>query len=207
MNTSEPTVPILTAAQRDGLMELFNIALGRAAASFSELTDRRVEFYLPKVAIHHLNHLTEALGFLIEGEVVTVHQTFSGPITGHALFLTSYSDAGKLVHLLTGAQSPSPQLSALDIGAMTEIGNIVLNACLGMFGNLLKVHMHFVVPRLYSETLQGLLDSLKIDQAGLRFALVADMPFTIRDAEVHNHIIFVMGITSVNRLLQAIEEM
>lgn len=207
MTILEPTMPILSDGQKDGLIELLNIALGRAAASFAELTNRQVEIHRPEIAIHPVHHLAGTLGHLIEGEVATVHQTFSGPITGHALFLTRCADAGNLVHLMTGARSPSPQLSMLDSEAMVEIGNIVLNACLGMFGNLLKVHITFVVPRIHLETLQGLLDSLKLEHAGLQFALVVTMPISLRDAAVQSHIIFVMGVTSLDRLLQAIEEM
>ena len=44
----------------------------------------------------------------------------------------------------------TPNLDASGREVITEVGNIVLNACLGVFGNLLKVQVTFAVPRFTS---------------------------------------------------------
>jgi len=40
---------------------------------------------------------------------------------------------------------------------LTEVGNILLNACLGTFGNILKVQVSFSVPRLNLESLSAII--------------------------------------------------
>ena len=67
---------------------------------------------------------------------------------------------------------------------LTEVGNILLNACLGTFGNILEVQVSFSVPHLNLETLRDLLESLLINREGLRYALVVHAGFRLRDAEV-----------------------
>ena len=71
--------------------------------------------------------------------MATVHQIFSGPVDGDALLVLDRNSAAILKELLT-SEPPLPleiDRSAREV--ITEIGNILLNACLGTFGNILKV--------------------------------------------------------------------
>src|SRR5690349_18384962 len=146
----------LTEQQRDALSELINIAFSRTAASLSELTGHRVLLDVPKVAISPINELSAALAEFLPAEVATVHQVFSGPVTGDALLLLNYDGAVTLTDLLTAERVKSDRLNVSAREVLTEVGNILLNACLGMFGNLLQVHVSFSVPRLHLETLDAL---------------------------------------------------
>ena len=162
----------LTEQQKDALSELINIAFSRTAASLSELTGHRVLLDVPKVAIFPINELSAALAEFLPAEVATVHQVFSGPVTGDALLLLNYDGAVTLTDLLTDERVKSERLNISAREVLTEVGNILLNACLGMFGNLLQVHISFSVPRLHLETLDALLRSMKVESEGLRYALV-----------------------------------
>ena len=63
---------------------------------------------------------------------------------------------------------------------LTEVGNILLNACLGVFGDLLRVRFTFAVPRLHLETLRSMMDSLVIGDDELRHALLVGARFRVR---------------------------
>src|SRR5437868_6806247 len=162
----------LTEQQKDALSELINIAFSRTAASLSELTGHRVLLDVPKVAIFPVGELSSALAEFLPAEVATVHQVFSGPVAGDALLLLNYDGAVTLADLLTDERMKSQRLNASAREVLTEVGNILLNACLGMFGNLLQVHVSFSVPRLHLETLDALLRSMKVESEELRYALV-----------------------------------
>ena len=82
------------------------------------------------------------------GEVASIHQVFGGPVAGDALLLLNHEGAVQLADLLTDGHAPSNRLDESAREVLTEVGNILLNACLGMFGNLLDVHVSFSVPRL-----------------------------------------------------------
>ena len=151
---------MLTEKQRDALGEVINIAFARTAASLSQLSGHRVLLDAPGIDVVPIEQISVALGkFIKTDEVVTVHQIFSGPVSGDALLM----------------------LDEANREAITEVGNILLNACLGVFGNLLHVHVTFSMPRLYLENLEKMLRSITIGTADLRYGIVVSTEFRIRE--------------------------
>ncbi len=195
----------LTAVQQDALIERLNIGFGRAAASLSQLTGHRVVLEVPQISVHPIAALDAVLRRVVQDEVASVHQIFSGPVGGDALLLLDHKAAGMLKELLTD-EAPLPL--ALDASArevLTEVGNILLNACLGTFGNLLHVQVSFSVPQLSLESVSDILKSLLVNQEGLRYALVVHAGFRLRDAEVTGYLVIVLSVASLDRLIRAVE--
>lgn len=158
----------LTANQTDALTELINIGYGRAAAALSDLTGHRITLEVPNVSMHEIGEIAPMLTDLVHGEVASVNQVFSGPIAGNALLLLDEQAALMLSRLLT--DEGVAYGDRIDTGAreiITEIGNILLNACLGVFGNILNVHVSFAVPRLQVESVERVLRSITIGSAEL----------------------------------------
>lgn len=195
----------LNETQKDALTELINIAFSRTAASLSELTGNRVELDVPEVSLHPIRKLSDGLAHFVSGDVATVHQIFSGTIAGDALLLLNHEGAAVLVDLLTGADPSGPRLGASSKEVLTEVGNILLNACLGIFGDILKVHFSFTVPRLHLDSLGHLLDSLVIGKEGLHYALLVGAKFRLQASEVRGCLVIVLGVASLDHLIKAIE--
>jgi chemotaxis protein CheC len=195
----------LTEKQSDAMAELINIAFARTAASLSELSGHRVLLDPPTIAIRSIEELPEAIGVLIKEEVATVHQIFSGPVAGDALLILNYEGAVMLTDLLCEQQVHSRRLDESAREALTEIGNILLNACLGMFGNMLYVHVAFSMPRLHLETLDGLLRSIIVGSEELRSAVIVATAFHIKESAVSGHLVIVLGVSSLDRLIRAVE--
>jgi chemotaxis protein CheC len=196
----------LTAVQHDALIELLNIGFGRAAASLSELTGHRVLLEVPQVSVHPIEQLNSALRPVIADDIASVHQIFSGPVAGDALLILDHAAAGMLKELLTN-EAPLPlPLDASAREVLTEVGNILLNACLGTFGNILKVQVSFSVPRLNLDTLHEVMRSLLVNREGLRYALVVHAGFKLRDAEVRGFLVIVLSVASLDRLIRAVEQ-
>lgn len=195
----------LTSVQNDALIELLNIGFGRAAGALSQLTGHRVLLEVPEVSVHQIGELEPALEHVIKGDIASVHQIFSGPVSGDALLILDYSAAGMLKELLT-SEPPLPlPLDASAREVLTEVGNILLNACLGTFGNLLQVQVSFSVPQLNLETLSSVLRSLLVNREGLRYALLVHAGFRLRDAAVTGYLIIVLSVASLDRLIHAVE--
>ncbi|HQJ30697.1 MAG TPA: hypothetical protein PLG18_06145 [Syntrophales bacterium] len=197
---------ILTDEQKDALTELINIAFSRTAAALSDLTGHRVILNVPQVAVHPITDLQGVLAEFVGGEIASVHQIFTGPVSGDAILMLNYEGANILVDLLTGEGAGSGRLDVSGQEVLMETGNILLNACLGVFGNLLKVHVSFSVPRLHLEELNSMLDSLVIGKEELRYALVVYTTFQLRDSSVTGYLVIVLGVASLDRLLHAVEE-
>lgn len=195
----------LTEVQKDALIELLNIGFGRAAASLSQLTGQRVVLEVPQVSVHPIEELKSTLRPLIKDQVASVHQIFSGPVGGDALLILDYSAAGMLKELLTDEPPLPLPLDASAREVLTEVGNILLNACLGTFGNLLQVQVSFSVPQLNLDTLSEVLQSLLVHREGLRYALVVHAGFRLRDTEVTGYLVIVLSVASLDRLIRAVE--
>jgi chemotaxis protein CheC len=196
----------LTERQRDAISELINIAFSRTGAALSELTGHRVLLNAPEVSVHPTTELPGALAKFIPGEIASIHQVFGGPVAGDALLLLNHDGAVHLTDLLTdGSGPPSSRLDESAREVLTEVGNILLNACLGMFGNLLDVRVSFSVPRLHLETLDELLASLTTGESGPRFALVVYTAFHIRDSAVKGFLVMVLSVASLDRLIHEVE--
>ena len=196
----------LTERQRDAVSELINIAFSRTGAALSELTGHRVMLNAPEVSVHPTTDLPAALAKFIPGEVASIHQVFGGPVAGDALLLLNHDGAVHLTDLLTdGGGAPSSRLDESAREVLTEVGNILLNACLGMFGNLLDVRVSFSVPRLHLDTLDELLASLIGGGSEPQYALVIYTAFQIRDSSVKGFLVMVLSVSSLDRLMQEVE--
>lgn len=195
----------LTERQSDALSELINIAFARTGAALSELTGHRVVLNPPEVAVYRTAELRGALAKFVPGDVASIHQVFAGPVAGDALLILNYQGAVQLTDLLTDGHNPSNYLDESAREVLTEVGNILLNACLGMFGNLLHVHVTFSVPRLHLETLDELIANTTNGKTDIHFALVVYTAFQLRDSSVKGFLVIVLSVASLDRLIQEVE--
>ena len=197
---------VLSERRNDALSELINIAFARTGAALSELTGQRVLLSPPIVSMHRTIDLPQALEKFVPGDVASIHQVFAGPVAGDALLLLNIDGARELTNLLVDEKSPSAYLDESAREVLTEVGNILLNACLGMFGNLLHVHVSFSVPRLHLKSLDELVSSLVSGTDNLRYALVVSTSFHIRDSAVSGFLVMALSVASLDRLLHEVDE-
>ncbi len=195
----------LTAVQQDALVELINIGFGRAAAALSKLTGHRVQLEVPQMTMCPIEEMTDRLRPMLQDEVASVHQIFSGPVDGDALLVLDQHSASILKELLTNEPALPLELDRSAREVVTEIGNILLNACLGTFGNLLKVQVSFSVPHLSLESLEGVVGSIAVHREGLRYALIIHAAFRLRDSSLTGYLVIVLGVASIERLIRALE--
>jgi chemotaxis protein CheC len=195
----------LTERQADALTELVNIAFGLTAAKLSEISGHRVVLQAPILAIHPMHALAGELRMFVSGEVASVHQVFSGPVSGDAILFLNYESAVKLSNLLVDDPPLSQGLDSSTGEVLTEVGNMLLSACLGMFGNLLQVHVTFSMPRLRLDSLERFLASISIGGDELQHAIVITTSFNIFAQGVDGLIVIVLGVSSLERLIQAVE--
>jgi len=195
----------LTTSQQDALTELINIGYARAAAALSDLTGHRISLEVPEVAIHLIPEIREKLQRVIKDEVASVNQIFSGPISGNAILLLDREAALLLNGLLTDRADAS-DLDGAAREVITEVGNIVLNACLGAFGNLLKIQVSFTVPYLQVDKVEKILRSITVEGDELEYALIIHTRFQMRVNNVSGYLVIILGVTSLETLLEELKK-
>lgn len=196
----------LTDNQKDALTELINIGYARAAGALSQLTGHRITLEVPRIAIHGVTDITGLLQEVVRGEVASVNQVFSGPVAGNALLLLDDQAALLLTRLMAGEGRTSGDFDSAAREVITEVGNIVLNACLGVFGNLLKVQVSFSVPRLRVETVEQVFSSITVADRELEYALMIHTRFYVQSENVSGYLVIVLGVTSLDRLLFEVKQ-
>ena len=63
----------------------------------------------------------------------------------------------------------------------------------------------FSVPRLNLETVSAILESLRVNHEGVRYALVIHAGFKLRDTEVRGYLVIVLSVASLDRLIREVE--
>lgn len=197
----------LTDIQKDAITELINIGFSKSAASLSELTGYRILLGTPDVKVVPIEDLANVLSDIVPDKIVTVHQIFNGPISGDAMLILNHMDSKKLVSLLLDGRNDESLTDSSIRDVLSEVGNILLNSCLGMFGNILKIRITFTVPQLQLETLDNLIRTITIDNMEISYALMVSMDFQLRDKSINSYLVLVLGITSLEQLLVEIEKL
>jgi chemotaxis protein CheC len=196
----------LNESQAEALSELINIAFGLTAANLSEISGHRVRLDPPTISSHPIDGLADRLAAFEKGELVFVRQGFKGPFSGDAILCVNSEGAVKLSSILIEGPRQSQELDSSGAEILTEIGNMLLSACLGVFGNLLQLHVSISVPELHQGLLRQFLDSLKIADGDLRHAVVIDSSFKISDSGVVGRIAIILSVSSLERLIQAVDK-
>ena len=204
---SDSVKRLMTEEQQDTLPEVINIATGRTAASLSALAGQRVHIEIPELDLLTLPELIVQLNHMTDGEVATVQQVFGGAFQGMALLLLDQPGAIELVSKLVGGRVQSGRLDTSSQEVLVEVGNMLLNACIGSFGNLLKVHLSFSVPRIMQQVAGDILSTLTIEGQGITHALMIHTIFRLSGDAIQGRLVILLGVTSLDRLLSAIQKL
>lgn len=196
----------LKASQRDALAELINIGYGRAAGALSELTGYRITLEVPQVTVQTFDRISELLNEVIQSQVASVDQSFSGPIAGRAYLILDQKAALVLSQLLMETFSITPELDSNARETLTEVGNILLNACLGVFGNLLHVQVASQVPRFRLVPVKGVLNPPQSElNTNETYGLMVHTRFHVKTKDITGYLVIVLGIASLDRLLTELD--
>jgi chemotaxis protein CheC len=196
----------LNVVHHDALADLINIGFGRAGASLSRLTGQRLLLDASGLAVHSVDRLAHVLRDLVSGDVASIHQSVSGPVAGDARLLFDARAASTLKELLTGERALPLALDASAGEVLTEVGNIVINACVGTLGNLLRLNVGFSAPAFAVAPGKTLVDGWRSTPDQSRYAVVLTAGFRLRDAEVSGYLMIVLSVQSLDRLNQALQD-
>ena len=197
---------IITAEQQDALTEWVNIGFGRAAGSLSDLLGQRIYLQAPAVTVLDLTELYDALTGIFSDQLVVVHQMFSGGVSGDILLFLDFDSASILVDLLSGGTGRCQRLNVSDREALLEVGNILLNAYVGSFGNMLQAKINFTLPNLHLDTVKDISELLSINSDQLHFILLVKTEFSLLAGNVSGYIALIVGINSLETLIQSIHD-
>ena len=184
----------------DALGEIFNISVGRAAASLSEITHEVVTMSVPLVHILSPQKAVELLDPEQKLRITSVSQQFCGSFSGKALLMFPGSSGLEVVRLMLGAEMPLEQLTEMEQDAMSEIGNIILNTCFSTIADMLGESFDCELPQFQISSTEQLLNSSQDDEQ----VLFVQIQLALEQHSLEGYVAFVLGHTSLLNLHKAI---
>lgn len=196
-------LPSLSADEHDLLQELFNIGVGHAAASLSRLVNQEVTLSVPIIEFRSREGMSRELGG--DRPICSVRQEMEGPFSADSMLLFSDENSLRVVRMMLGTQLSNETLAELQQEALSEIGNIVLNACIGAMSNAVGDGFTVGLPSFDVARPNELLR--------VTAATVDDVVLSIRiqmilaESQVTGYLAFILGDLSLEELHQMLRRM
>ena len=191
------------AVEHDAVTEILNIAIGQAAASLSRLVGDEVSLSVPFVEFlspaQGAERLDSSTGHV---DSVAVRQHFQGGFSGDILLIFLERNSLDLVRSMLEDTVPLEQLTDLEQEALLEVGNIILNACLGSLANQLGIRIESSLPVCVRGRGAGILDSGRVTT---ELVLFLQVDFDLATKGVKGYLAFVMDIASAQAFAEAVE--
>ncbi|GAB3258980.1 hypothetical protein [Chitinimonas naiadis] len=193
----------LTPLQQDALCEIFNISVGRAAAAMSGLVGEEVSLSVPVMRFCLLEELNDRIGWAQWRHVDAVAQHFSGSFDGDALLMFADNDGEEVVRLMLHAIKTPTDLDALASDALSEIGNVLLMACLSALADIMTEEFEYSLPSLCSGRGEDVLIQRGAEPNCQ--VLFLHIQFLLEKKRIEGYLAFMLGVTSVQGLRDGVD--
>jgi len=188
----------LDELEQDAITEIANLGVSRAANSLRQMLGEQVLISVPVVRVVS----REIAAQLVERErhtrLVAVQQTFDGPFSGAALLIFSEPRSLELVRAVVGTETTLQDVLDLEQEALGEIGNILLNSCLGTIANILNQKMRISLPTIIRGDGPTLFAATGSQSENLVLFLYID--FKLRDRDIGGFIALLMDLPALTAL-------
>lgn len=193
----------LSDIQHDALVEIFNISIGRAAAAMSSIVSEEITLAVPSFRFMTVGEAAESLCTGEGRRICGVTQSYSGTFDAEAILMFPEERSLEIVRMMVGESFPLEELSDLEQEAMSEIGNIILNACIGTIANIVGGKFTSTLPAFRLGTSREILhvDDKKSDD----YVLFIYIDFIMEKREIHGYVAFLMNVPSIAGLLDSVD--
>lgn len=201
-------IDIIGEDERDAVTELLNVAIGQAAASLSQLVEDEVRLSVPFVDFLSPAQAVERLEDETGGaDSVAVRQHFEGHFYGDILLIFPERRSLDLVRHMLGDEVPLEQLTELEQEALLEVGNIILNACLGSLSNQLQLPVEGSLPVYVRGRGAHILElrAAKASPGQEEMVMFLHVDFSLLRKDIHGYLAFVMDIISARHFVDAVK--
>lgn len=189
---------MLTQNQRDTITEIVNIGVGRGSATLSSMVDSEILLEVPHVNVIDFKDINQELHSIKSKQVHAVELKFFGEYEGISNIILSTESASQLASAVSHEPNGTDTLNDLKDGILIEVGNILLNAIMGSFGNILNAPFEYHIPQSYEGNILGLYEQLDTEKYSQ--ILVCRTKFTLKGKEINGEILIIYEINSFNKL-------
>lgn len=186
---------LISEDEKDVITELMNIGVGHAAAAFSQMIGEEIRMSVPDVEVCDRRSAAGLLRSRLPGVLGGVRQTFEGPLTGVAALIFPERESLQIVRTVLGqASCPIDDITELEQETLLEIGNIVLNHCLGTISNTLGLGCRSSLPQSIEDGEFMLFSDENERSDGDGLVLFLHITFAIKSIDANGYLAFLLDV-------------
>ena len=186
----------------DALTELVNLGVSRAAVSLRELVGEQVLLSVPSLLVLSKPEAAELIRGAAGRPLIAVRQAFDGEFSGRALLIFPEANSLELVRAVAGDHLSLEDIAELEDEALAEIGNIILNSCMGTISNLLQRNLTMSLPEILRGHGHDFFDLSRPPAEDV--VLFIRINFSIQGREISGYVALVMDLPSMAALKRLI---
>jgi chemotaxis protein CheC len=194
----------LSELENDALIEIFNIGVGQAAASMSAIVNEAVRMSVPSISFIHRAEAARLLGArgAEQERICGVSQHYAGAFETEAILMFPEDKSLEIVRLMVGEAVPVKELTEMEQEAMCEIGNIILNSCVGTLANIFQHELQGSLPQYHVGTSDEIL--IATGSQSDTVVLMLHIDFLLEKHQILGYVAFVLDITALHDLKEQI---
>jgi chemotaxis protein CheC len=188
----------LTELEHDALVEIFNIGVGHAAASMSAIVNEKVKMSVPSISFLNRASAAKLLSNKDDERICGVSQHYEGAFNTEAMLMFPENKSLEIVRLMVGESVPLQELTEMEQEAMSEIGNIILNSCVGTLANIFQLKLHGSLPLYHVGTSAEILSASGSPDDTTVMMLHID--FLLEKQQIRGYVAFILDLNSLQDL-------
>lgn len=188
-------IPTLDDLELDYLIELFNLGVAKAATALAQIVDHEVLISVPKICFCERNTLDNHLS---KQDVVGTAQSLHGEFDATAILLMSAKDIEPIISRMYREVPSGYHPDDLQREAVTELGNIVISACLGSLSQSFETTFDIDLPVFFAGSN---LDIVKTNLRPLDVVLLVQIQLQIHGSSFDAYLVFLVGPDTLTNFL------
>lgn len=193
----------LDEIEYDALKEIFNIGIGHAADSFSQMIHSPVWLSVPTLELLYGDGAVRQLQLIDAGAGSMIKQSFHGGFTADGVLVFPGERSLELVRLMVGPDVPVSEMRELEQDALVEVGNILFNSSISVISDMIGEPFQCSMPRFETGHIGQLLADFHESNECL---LLMNIAFTVEQVQVRGFVMFLMKVDSVEIFIAAIKK-
>ena len=193
----------LTELQHDALVEIFNIGVGHAARAMSEIVSEEVTMSVPSISFVNRAEAAAMLGNTDSLRVCGISQHYEGAFSTEAILMFPEDKSLDIVRLMVGESVPFKELTDMEQEAMSEIGNIILNSCIGTLANIFDQELSGSLPAYHVGTSEEILTASGGEADAV--VLMLHIDFILEAHQIHGYVAFILDLTALRDLQHQVD--
>ena len=189
----------LDELELDALTELVNLGISHAATNLAVMVRQEVTLSVPNVSLVSRQSAIHTLGDRESKNLVAVHQSFEGEITGRALLIFPEAQSLELVRAVVGGELSFEEIIELEQEALAETGNVILNGCLATIANQFQRSLRISLPEILHGRSEDFFN-LDPPPAPGDVVLLIYINFAVRHRDISGYIAMLLDMPSIAAL-------